>query len=213
MASPFAIFRKNQKAMYALLAILCMVGFSIGGAIDYSDRMRSTADPVVATAYGKSIHASEVHQLLRRRRLTIGFLAECKAAEFNLPGIAQFFAPQFESTLGPATEEAVVETWVLDERARQMGLIVSDDAVNKFLKELTQDKVKPEVFRDIAKQLGIGQPQLFDALRAELMALRLREMALGRPQTTPAQRWDYYRRQKQRATVEVAAVPVEDFIG
>lgn len=213
MASPFAIFRKNQKTMYALLAVMCMIGFSIGGFLSDGDSMSGPQDPVVATAYGKSVRAREVQQLLRRRRLTVSFLAECKAAEFNLPAAAQFLAPQFEQMFGPATEEAVVETWLLTERARQMGMVISDGAINRFLKDLTDDKVKAAVFTDVAKQLDIGQPQLFEALRGELMALRLREMALGRLQTTPAQRWDYYRREKQRATVEVAVLPVEDFIG
>ncbi|HEX7379709.1 MAG TPA: hypothetical protein VF278_21475 [Pirellulales bacterium] len=212
MASPFAIFRKNQKTMYALLAVMCMIGFSIGGFLSDGDSMSGPQDPVVATAYGKSVRAREVQQLLRRRRLTVSFLAECKAAEFNLPAAAQFLAPQFEQMFGPATEEAVVETWLLTERARQMGMVISDGAINRFLKDLTDDKVKAAVFTDVAKQLDIGQPQLFEALRGELMALRLREMALGRLQTTPAQRWDYYRREKQRATLEVAVLPVEDFI-
>jgi hypothetical protein len=214
MASPFAIFRKNQKAMYALLAILCMVGFSIGGAVDlFSNQSRSGADPVVATAYGKSIRASELQQLLRRRRITIGFFAEAKAAEFNIPQMSQFLTPQFEGMLGPATKEAVVNTWILDERARQMGMVLSDAAVNNFLRRLTDNKVNSSVFADIARRLDVPQPQLFDALRAELMAMQLRNMALGHLATTPAQRWDYYRRQKQRATVEVAALPVEDLIG
>ena len=216
MASPFNVFRKHQRAMLVVVGILCMIGFSIAGVIDYSSStaMRSAEDPVVATAYGKNIRASEVRQLLQRRVLAINFLAECKAAEFNFPGFAQVFAQQFEMQyFGPATEESVVQTWVLDERARRMGMVVSDSAVNKFLRDLTNDKVKTEVFNDIVKRLGTGQPQVFDALRGELLAFRLREMGLGRMQTTPAQRWDYYRRQKQRATVELAAVPVEDFIG
>src|SRR5581483_7488667 len=63
------------------------------------------------------------------------------------------------------------------------------------------------------QRLGVGAPQVFEALRGELLAKRLREMALGGMQVTPAQRWDYYRRQKQHATVEAVAIPVEDFIG
>ncbi|HET6879518.1 MAG TPA: hypothetical protein VFI31_05165, partial [Pirellulales bacterium] len=224
MASPFAIFRKNQKAMYALLAILCMVGFSIGGALDYSNQMRSGADPVVATAYGKSIHASEVQRLRRNKITAINFVDLAQRAELGFTDTIdqntyEYFMnnllrrPTGTAYFGPPTEESVVHTWVLDERARKMGMVISDDAINKFLHDVTHDKVKPEVFGDIARQLNVSQPQLFEALRGELMSLRLQEMALGRPQTTPAQRWDYYRRQKQRATVELAAVPVETLVG
>jgi hypothetical protein len=212
MASPFHVFRKHQRAMLVVVGILCMIGFSIAGAIDYSDRSRTTEDPVIATAYGKSIHGSEVQQLLRRRSLAINFMAECLAAGQNFPGLAQMYAQQVEQYFGPATEEAVVQTWVLGERARRMGVVISDAAINKYLRRVTRDKVKPQVFSDIVNRLGVGQPQVFDALRGELLARRLQDMALGGPRTTPAQRWDYYRRQKQRATVEVAALPVEKFI-
>ncbi|HVX13593.1 MAG TPA: hypothetical protein VHC22_20585 [Pirellulales bacterium] len=223
MASPFAIFRKNQKVMYALLAIMCMVGFSIGGAIDYSSNMRSSEDPVVATAFGKSIRANELQQLIRRKQLAITFIDRCQRAEFNFSDqIDEGMAAQLMQMMGrptgalyfgQTTDEGAVQTWILDERARQMGLVVSDSAINTFLRELTSNKVNSQVFSEIAMRMGVGQPQLFEALRAEITALRLREMALGRMQTTPAQRWDYYRRQRQRATVELVALPVEDFIG
>ena len=50
----------------------------------------------------------------------------------------------------PATEESVVNTWLLGTR-RQMGMVISDKTINNF-KELTQDLVKPatDVLRDRA---------------------------------------------------------------
>ncbi|HQU41774.1 MAG TPA: SurA N-terminal domain-containing protein [Pirellulales bacterium] len=217
MSSPFNVFRKHQKAMYALLAIMCMVGFSIGGLVSMdSDRMQQSQDPVVATAYDHALRVSEVRQLMHRRRLATSFLAECWTVGAKMPAnFAEIFAQQIAARMfGPATEEAVVEMWVLDERARRMGMVVSDGAINKFLRDFTNDQVKPQVFNDIVKRQGATQTQLFEALRGELMAKRLREISLaGAGQSTPAQRWDYYRRQKQRASVEVAPVRVEDFIG
>lgn len=217
MSSPFNVFRKHQKAMYALLAIMCMVGFSIGGLVSMdTDRGRSSEDPVVATAYDHSIHASEVQQLMRRRVLATNFLTECWLAGSKMPAqFAEMFAQRIAAQLfGPVDEEAIVETWVLNERARRMGMVISDSAINKFLRDFTNDQIKPDVFSQILRNLRASQTQLFDALRGELMAKRLREISLaGAGQSTPAQRWDYYRRQKQRATVEVVPVMVEGFIG
>jgi hypothetical protein len=213
MASPFHIFRKHQKAMLVVVGILCMIGFSIAGVIDYSGSARGGEDPVVATAYGKSIHASEVQQMLRRRLTSINFMAQCNVAATNYPDLIQLFANMYEGRFGPATEEAVVRTWVLDERARQMGMVVDDQAINTFIRQETGNKVKAEVMRGIVQRLGVTAPQVFDALRGELLAMRLRDMALGGTQVTPAQRWDYYRRQKQQATVEAVALQVENFIG
>jgi hypothetical protein len=214
MASPFHIFRKHQKAMLVVVGILCMIGFSIAGVVDYSGSPRGGQDPVVATAYGKSVRLSEVTQMLRRRELAINFMAQCKAAEMNFPDFAQLFANMYERQyFGPVTQQDVVRTWMLDERARQMGMVVDDTAINTFIRSQTGDKLKAEVMRGIVQRLGVGAPQVFEALRGELLAVRLRNMALGGMQVTPAQRWDYYRRQKQQATVEAVPVRVEDFIG
>jgi hypothetical protein len=225
MASPFHIFRKHQKAMMVVVGVLCMIGFSVAGVIDYSsDRYRGGGpDQVVATAYEKNIHASEVQQMMRRRQIAISFLDRCQQAMFNLPENIDeqnyYYYMQLlgrypaAAMLGDATEKSVVQTWIMDERARQMGLVVNDDAINAYLKSYTSDKVKSDAFRSICARLGVGQLQVFEALRAELLALRLQEMALTGLQTPPAQRWDYYRRQRERATVELVPVPVEDFIG
>jgi hypothetical protein len=199
--------------MLVVVGILCMIGFSIAGVIDYSGSPRGGEDPVIATAYGKSIRAGEVQQMLRRRLTAINFMAQCGVAATNLPDFINYFARDYEILFGSATEEAVVQTWVLDERARQMGMVVDDPAINAFIRERTGNRVKAEALRGIVQGMGVTVPQVFDALRGELLAMRLRDMALGGMQLTPAQRWDYYRRQKQQATVEAVAVQVEDFIG
>lgn len=199
--------------MMVVVGVLCMIGFSIAGVIDYStDRSRGGGgeDPIVATAYGKNLRASEVHQMVRRRALVINFMAQCRASAMNFPDYAQLFANLYEYRFGPPTDEAVVTTWVLNERARQMGIVIDDHAINAFIRSETADKVNSDVLQGIAKQLGAGSPQIFDALRGELLAMRLREMALSGLQTTPAQRWDYYRRQRQRATIEAVPIRIED---
>ncbi|HVW39404.1 MAG TPA: hypothetical protein VHB99_18935, partial [Pirellulales bacterium] len=122
------------------------------------------------------------------------------------------YGDALEQYFGPTTEESVVQTHLLAERARQIGLIVSDDAVNEFLRSLTQDKVPREGFKSLVKELNATQAQVFSALRTELAAQRLREMSLPGGETTPAQRWDYYRRMKQRAVVEAAPVSVAQFV-
>lgn len=203
--------------MYALLAIMCMVGFSVGGFVSMNnDGMRQSEDPIVATAYDHNIRASELRQLMNRRVLAINFLAECWASGSKMPPqFAEMFAQRIATRLfGPASEESVVEMWVLDERARRMGMVISDSAINKFLRDFTNDQVKSDAFNEILGRLRASPTQLFEALRGELMAKRLREISLaGAGQSTPAQRWDYYRRQKQRATAEVVPVRVEDFVG
>ncbi|HEV7226405.1 MAG TPA: SurA N-terminal domain-containing protein, partial [Pirellulales bacterium] len=214
MASPFKHFRKHQKAMLAVIGILTMLAFTIlPSVMDQMGGAMSAQDPIVATANGENIRESDMGQMRRARFLANKFVAGC----FQMALKEQFFMARFqygsllEQFFGEATDESVVETRLLAERAHQIGLVISDDAVNEFLRGLTQDKVPAEGFKSLVRELGTTQGQLFNALRNELAAQRMREMSLPGGEATPAQRWDYYRRLKQRAVVEAAPVFVAEF--
>ena len=216
MSSPFTLFRRHQRAMLAVIGILCMIGFSIGGVglMDNMSDQPGGANPVVATAYGETLRRGDVEQLISRHLTAIRFLAGCDAAQYNQAAdspIAEMLAQRVEGELGPATERNVVAVWLKAERAKRMGMVVSDDAINAYLRQRTGDRVTRATFSDIARQMHAGQPRIFEALRMELLAMQLEEIALRAFQTTPAQRFDYYRRLNQRAEVEVVPVRVEDF--
>jgi hypothetical protein len=215
MASPFKHFRKHQKAMLAVIGILCMIGFTIGpSTLDWLDVGRAAQDPIVATANGEKIRQTDISQMERGRYLANRFVVGCLqlALKEQFMFLRFQYGDALEQYFGPTTEESVVQTHLLAERARQIGLIVSDDAVNEFLRSLTQDKVPREGFKSLVKEMNTTQAQVFSALRTELAAQRLREMSLPGGETTPAQRWDYYRRLKQRAVVEAAPVSVVQFV-
>lgn len=230
MASPFHIFRKHQRAMLAVVGILCMIGFSISGVgllDNMSDRSGRAEDPVVATAYDQTLHESEVGRLIRQRGLVIRFLGsairtaatQLQASDFSRLAaggdLQRFINPEgyLEGfVFGPPSEQSVLEAWVLGERARRMGMVVSDEAINEYLKQMTLDKVRPEELRAIVKEQQSSQPEVFEALRHELLAYRLREVSLRNVEATPAQRWEYYRRMNQQAVAEVAPLPVESFV-
>jgi len=200
--------------MLAVIGILCMVGFTVGpSTLDWLDMSRAAQDPVVAVAHGEKIRQSDMGHMRQARYLANRFVLGC----LQLALKEQFFYLRFqygdrlEQYFGPTTDESIVQTRLLAERAQELGMIVSDDAVNEFLRSLTQDKVPREGFKSLVSELNATQAQIFSALRTELAAQRLREMSLPSSPATPAQRWDYYRRLKQRAVAEVAAVPVAEF--
>lgn len=55
MASPFKVFRKHQKLMLAVLGILVMLSFSIGGVVSQLVGTQKNQNPVIVrtTKYGK----------------------------------------------------------------------------------------------------------------------------------------------------------------
>src|SRR5260370_27366647 len=77
-SSPFRVFRKHQKAIFAGLTILCMVTFVMCAGIGQGSNIFESfgvvcgagnrAD-VVATLYGKDIGAREIQELRNQRKL------------------------------------------------------------------------------------------------------------------------------------------------
>ena len=227
MASPFSVFRKNQKVLIVVVGILCMIAFLIlPSVMKMESRRGSRSEIVVTTKYGK-IRDPELAVMLRNRNLVNLFLreavlttvavmrqenplpvSETQMVQFKLSRLQQ------QGLLGPATDEAVVDTMILARRSQEMGLVVSDQAINDFLRVVTENKVSGDQFNSILKRIQTSSGRVFEALRTELLAIRLREIFVsGLQPSPPAERFAYYKRLKQQATIEAAALPVANFAG
>ena len=212
MASPFSVFRKKQKLMLAVLALLAILAFvflPVISDLQYAGSGQTNAVVVKTSAYGE-LRESEVEALRHQRQKVLVVLGEVmQLSGGSASGVQQFL----DVTFGPATEEAVVNTWLLARRAEQMGMVISDETINRFLQGVTQDKVKLASFQAAFKRAGFSDLQFFTAMRDELAAQRLREtfyVSLGG--LTPAQRWEYYTRVKQMAKIEAVPVPVARYV-
>ena len=154
MASPFSIFRKNQKMWLAALTLLAIVAFVFLGNTAGSYSGRTVQNPVVVktTAFG-NLRASQVNALLQQRQKVLGVLTDVvqMAGLFNDPNMAR---PWLEMTLGTATEESVVNGWLLAHRAQQLGMVISDQTINDFLKAMTRDVVTPANFQAVFRRYG-----------------------------------------------------------
>ena len=227
MASPFRVFRKHQKKLLATLGIMAVVAFCIPmGFIDYIRTRSAPPSAVVKTSKYGNIEERELERLRYDRQTVLNFLqrvqqavvtvkqqANLQADADNPVRVSADMAQQVEGMLGPATEEAVVENWLLVKQAEELGLTVSDKAINDFIREVTEDLLKPDQVKKIITDIRSNQPRFFALLRQELLALRVRMMfSLSLAGTTPAQRWEYYTRLKRMATIELIPVPVADYV-
>ena len=107
-----------------------------------------------------------------------------------------------------------VERWVYARTAESMGIAIDDKAVNDLLAQMTIGVSEPQkVIEGVLRSVhgGITQPQLFMIMREQLLAIRL--MQLGHQYddwagntATPGEKWDYFKRFHQRASVEVAVL-------
>ena len=89
-------------------------------------------------------------------------------------------------SFGPATPANVAQVWLLAHQAEQTGMVVSDEMIRDFIKEITQDLVKTAEIQAVLAHAGLtSQEQFFNLMRDELLALELRRRVPRQPATPP----------------------------
>ena len=216
MAGPVKWFRKHRKPAFAILTIFTMFAFVfIPILLDRIPQRGVQANAVVVSTakYGK-LRESDIRSLAHERYIVHKLLQDI--AQVLMQKRVQGEAIQSAlAVMGsdPTGEKAVVETWLMAQRAEELGLRVNDDAVNAFLNEVTEGKVPGEEIAKTIRFLQTSEEILFHALGREILAMRLREMfGLGLPGMPPAQRYDYYLRLSRQAKIEATAVAVNKFV-
>lgn len=219
MASPFKVFRKNQKLMLAFLGVLVMVGFVILPVWMQAMGVRRQANLRVATttSYG-DFQDADLRSLRWRRQAAIRFFQALGRALVMAQGnpmavsfVLGDLAPSED--ISPTSDEALVQTWLLARRAEELGFLVDERAVATFLNDLSQDRITPQGWDGIRRSVGLSDQDLVGVLRDELLALRLkRAFRVSLQGATPAQRWDYFQRLNRKVTIESLPVRVSDFV-
>jgi hypothetical protein len=166
VASPFAVFRRNQKILLATVGIAAMVAFVfLDPVMRYFSGPVQQANPVVVeTNYG-NLTRDQLDNLEFSRELVNQFLQRVsqqvivsQVGQGNVdPRLVdnlveqhfRFHSQQLMQRSEPGREAAAVETLVLAERAKQAGMVISDQAINDFLKQLTADSVSSEELQNI----------------------------------------------------------------
>ena len=214
--------------MIAVLAIMAMFVFTFVGFAGMtvpalleliSGGVAGPEGEVVARTNWGNITRNDVAVQQQQRSIANRFLLLAQVQSGNTFGANQNF-------FGPPTEEDVVNAILIRRRADELGMRLSDDAVGKFIDNVTRDPQSGELrftstmFDDICKSLRIPGSDLFDILRAELMVSEMVRVVGGSSvvgggvaMMTPAELWDKYQKLNTTITLEVAAVPVADFTG
>jgi hypothetical protein len=231
MASPFSIFRKNQKVMLAVITLMAMFAFVFIPIIMQGIGGRAAVNPVVAktTKFG-NLHQSDLSNLRINHLKVLEVLGELKAkgdisaavaaGKLSADGAERLYRDyaarcrrEFEAILGQANPEDLVNSWLLARSAEQTGMVINDDMIKSYIKEKTQDAVPPKEIQDVLDKAGLGLRVFFSLMHDELLALRLREeFSVSVAAATPGQRWDYFNRVKRMATIEAVPVAVANCV-
>lgn len=232
MASPLSMFRRHQFILMVGLVFVAMGSFVIAPSIDEYLRSRTRAesgvDDVIVTFDGGRFLRSDIDRMRTAHNLAVAYLGAIVQETFNRNGtprgrgISQSMFGQIVDPGIPSsdTDQSLVYTALMAEKAEDLGMVVSDEAVIEFLEQLSGGVIPRGDFGAIFDEsLGkrVTQEFLIDQLKTELLAQRMREtMAAGllvapRGAVAPAKAWDYFSRLNRKVQAELVALKLSDF--
>lgn len=235
MASPFSVFRKNQKILMAIFGVAAMIAFVFLGPLSQymgGSRQEGGNPVVVETKYG-DLKASQIAEMEYQRQLVDRFIqslvVESAAKQFSQPEMDNRWFQQIaqqqylmwhnrimkHATGGP--EQQAVESMLMAEKAKQMGLVVSDETINDMIRQISSDSLTPaevqQIIRRLQPQRPISVAKLFDAFRNELLAMQYYHFFVtSLDDVPPAQRFEYFSRLNRRVKSELLPLAVAEFV-
>jgi hypothetical protein len=233
MASPFRLFRKNQKLFLALAAGTAIFVFILADPLSKWLQQQSgvasgnTGAEIVAEWDGGSINKQELSNLVQRRYFISEFLrslqmlgAQRILEEGGSP--TQPTVPNFIFSENPSRESVsadVVTHRIFSELAHETGISISDKLVNHYLNETGLRQVTGAEIQQLLKSgyggMGVraAEAQLFSGLREMLQGeYFMNSYGSALRNVSPEQRWQDWRQINNRIALEAAILPAAQFL-
>jgi hypothetical protein len=238
MASPFAIFRKNQRLWMAAAVFIAVVAFVISPAIEsFSNASRSNGsggNPLMASWTGGSIYRDQMEREYYELRMANAFLRKlamevrAKGGTPNVPGVAPDLS-QLGITGDAEPPVQIVQRKLLAAEAKRRGIVFDDASVQTFLKRFVDGKLDGVQIEKALKESTEGRLTWFDfnQLMTEEMAKnevlqlgsaglrfedRRNSAVVARPAlSTPGKNWQDYLRFNQASKIQAFPVFAKDY--
>src|SRR5271169_3398908 len=127
MASPFRTFRKNQKAWMVTLTILTMFAFVfLGSTMRSGSGVGKHEDPEVFNWDYGTVHKSDLENRKQNRRVVKQFLQQAILTANPDPALEHRLSQILDSRF-PTSDEQIIDAMLLEKKAQQLGIVVSDD--------------------------------------------------------------------------------------
>ncbi len=202
---PFEVFRRHQRKLMAVLAILAMFSFVIGDAL--TNLMRpsgpgSYGDPVVAKLYGKDVHQSDLNRLAKERQIANQFVSRVRGYNGDLQVFGGYSTPE------------MVDAYILQHEADRMGLPVSTKIANGFLRRidpLTSTAKLDQIYRSSPLAEMVTDEQLLNEIANQFRIRKLATLTLAEEEATPLDVFETYRDQNERVSAYAVPFPVADY--
>jgi len=198
---PFEVFRRHQRKLLAVFAILAMISFVLSDSLPkLLSSSTSPKDQKVAELYGSSVYRSQLNGLAQQR----------SRANLFVSGIAQFMPRE---AFGGLKDRDLVDAMILQHEADRLGIPATPEMGREWLKQITGGRMNRELFEILYSRFSseISEEQFLADLANQVRLLKVRHL-LGSPVVTPFDVYRSYRDQNERIGARIVEVPVESFL-
>jgi peptidyl-prolyl cis-trans isomerase D len=209
---PFAVFRRHQKKLIAIFAILAMGGFVLSDSLPSLLRGGSMPDASkeVVKLAGKSVPRSELNRLAFERSRANRFMALL---------LRSFGVPMQDRLFGGTSDAELVDALICEREAQRLGMPANAEFAAQWLRDLTPLKSNPAVFDRVYQESFADQLTETDLLAELANQIRIRRVeSLPIPErislleVTPLDVYQAFRDQNERASFFAVPFAVEEEI-
>jgi hypothetical protein len=204
----------RRREFMAALVFISMISFIVIGSANFgsNDRRQSGDKEVVAKTSNGDFTTQQLSQI-RMGRVMLNYFRQGVASHDQPPRAVGKYPEEDELDL--------VNSALVAEEGRRMGISIPDSQVDAYVRGLSGDRVKTEQIRDVVRSIrindrGVSYAQICEAIRREMLVnetlQRIAPYGDYDMAATPEQRWEYFCRLERTMKLQAHAVPVADFL-
>jgi peptidyl-prolyl cis-trans isomerase D len=199
---PFEVFRRHQRKLLAVFAILAMVSFVLSDSLPklLSPNPSGGKDQKVAELFGRSIYQSQLNDLARQRNRANRFVGSMAA-----------FMPR--EIFGGYKQRDLIDAMILQHEADRLGIPASPEMGLEWLRQITGGRMNGEMLSTLYGPFSneVSEEHLLSDIANQVRLTNVRHL-LGAPIVTPYDVFRSYRDQTERIGARFVELPVEAFL-
>lgn len=198
---PFEVFRRHQRKLLAIFAIMAMFGFVVSDSLPrLLNSNPGGRDQKVAELYGKSVYQSQLNEMARQRN----------RANLFVSGLGQFMSRE---VFGGLKQRDMVDAMILQHEADRLNIPATAEIGREWLRQITGGRMNGELFNVLFSRFSneVSEEHLLADIANQVRLLNVRRL-LGYPVVTPYDVYRSYRDQNERVGAKIVEMPVDSFL-
>ncbi len=198
---PFEVFRRHQRKLLAIFAIMAMFGFVVSDSLPrLLNSNPGGRDQKVAELYGKSVYQSQLNEMARQRN----------RANLFVSGLGQFMSRE---VFGGLKQRDMVDAMILQHEADRLNIPATAEIGREWLRQITGGRMNGELFSVLFSRFSneVSEEHLLADIANQVRLRKVRQL-LGYPVVTPYDVYRSYRDQNERVGAKIVEMPVDSFL-